>query len=514
MVVASPSTSGRPISRKRSRSENTKNNPKRARLLSPIEEVFTEEPNELQGHNGKAEPGDRAVENRIPASREPRAGRGRGRSRGRGRGRVRENNMRKPGPAANLTAATSQPRASSATGFSQGGAKAQQVKAGSEDAPARVPSLPSPPAPSDHAVKRSNSPPAPVEVTATTAINTSELQTLPGATQTGNQDVPSVSTPRLNIPDKSSAEGDDHRSQPTRGQTKGRPQASKVPSTFLNKEEDLDSDRTGLLFRSSDGKTMRFTEDEEILQPMCQNPLYAPYLFELAIWNILDKTFFARNSVTWAYENFNHETHTFSESGGLARVINNLTRVWGTSTKDETKLYSKRLRFFEWRKNAVDFVFETLISHASCEQMANESIFHILWTWLDALKPTFMTGDATAWDTLVLRTTRLVTTAANLAVKMRRSPDGVWSPFIPTAGSRAAEGAVRVHARTEVALPPEQDSLQPGSMVVLTVVPGLSKYTVRRCEKDQTFSVVRRRIRRRARCFVDLGLSQVQASSA
>lgn len=209
-----------------------------------------------------------------------------------------------------------------------------------------------------------------------------------------------------------------------------------------------------------------------------------------------------------------------------------MTDIWGTSVLDTTKEYRKRLDFFEWRRNTVDFVFETLVSHARCEEMANNVIFEMLWTWMPFFKKNYMKGDATAWGALILETSRIVNAAENLAVKMRRSADGVWSPFIPKGGSQFKPNVVEVYWN-QIAKPMQPDQKkynnlndeknkrlfqeaqkraqhpQPDSKVTLTVVPGLHKYVVQRSPENRDLSVVEVEVMRPAMCFFDLALEDV-----
>lgn len=100
---------------------------------------------------------------------------------------------------------------------------------------------------------------------------------------------------------------------------------------------------------------------------------------------------------------------------------------------------------------------------------------------------------------------------------MRRAADGVWEPFIPTPGSAALEAAVRVHRQKEFALPPDQTGIQDGSVVVMTVVPGLAKFIM---ESDPASAGaqdqvprIRTRVRMMARCFIDLDSGNVTGST-
>ncbi|PSS05127.1 hypothetical protein BD289DRAFT_470375 [Coniella lustricola] len=270
----------------------------------------------------------------------------------------------------------------------------------------------------------------------------------------------------------------------------------------------------------------------DLALPMSQTKKYAPCLFELAVWNFLTRKFFSVGALNWAYETGEQKPGEASETQGLAAVMRNLTHIWGTSTLDTTKQYCKRLDFFEWRRNTVDFVFETLLSHQRCEEMANYVVFEILWTWMPFFKNRYMKGDAAAWDALILETSRIVNAAENLAVKMRRSADGVWSPFIPKCGSQFKLNEVDIYwDHTAKPMKPDKKRFnglrdekskrlfeeaqnraqhpQPDSKVTMTVVPGLHKYVVQRSPNNPELSVVEVEVRRPAMCFFDLCLEDV-----
>lgn len=182
-----------------------------------------------------------------------------------------------------------------------------------------------------------------------------------------------------------------------------------------------------------------------------------------------------------------------------------LAERWGTPPV-ETQLYphDKHQNFYSWRKDTVDEVMETFTSHEESEEMGNERIFDILWTWMGYVKEQFMSGTAEAWDVLVRRTHRVVVAAEDLAVKMRRSPDGVWSPFIPLAGTDGTHEALRPHQRTDLALRPGQAAPEPDALVTLTVVPGLYKYEMHVNHGDGNMSQVTKTVKRRAKCFIGL----------
>lgn len=163
------------------------------------------------------------------------------------------------------------------------------------------------------------------------------------------------------------------------------------------------------------------------------------------------------------------------------------------------------MAFFRWRAHTIDFLFENIIDGALIAEHLREVAATILQTFKGYFKAELEVGGRFGWDELVHVTEFVVATAADLALNMRRSQDGVWLPFHPTPGSGALAEAVSVHKDTAVALPPRQTDLLADSKVTMTVVPGLIKHT---SEKDmmpgEMWSQVVKRTRRRAKCFVDL----------
>lgn len=58
---------------------------------------------------------------------------------------------------------------------------------------------------------------------------------------------------------------------------------------------------------------------------MCQSPRYAKYVFQSAIWNILDSWFFSRAGVAWACEGADAASDSDSHTKGLVAAIGKLT---------------------------------------------------------------------------------------------------------------------------------------------------------------------------------------------
>lgn len=58
---------------------------------------------------------------------------------------------------------------------------------------------------------------------------------------------------------------------------------------------------------------------------MCQSPRYAKYVFQSAIWNILDSWFFSRAGIAWACEGVDAASDSDSHTKGLVAAIGKLT---------------------------------------------------------------------------------------------------------------------------------------------------------------------------------------------
>lgn len=111
-------------------------------------------------------------------------------------------------------------------------------------------------------------------------------------------------------------------------------------------------------------------------------------------------------------------------------------------------------------------------------------------------------------DGLINRAIELVCFAVELAIIMRRSRNGTWSPFIPIRGV-AVTGAIMPHEDRDASLPSGQDDVAADSTVTMTVVPGLCKYEMVPADDDPAqpgvaMTRIEKRVRLRAKCLIDL----------
>lgn len=170
-----------------------------------------------------------------------------------------------------------------------------------------------------------------------------------------------------------------------------------------------------------------------------------------------------------------------------------------------------RKNFFQWRKDTVDMTYGWLSQHEDYEQNVENAVFDIVGLYQGHIKAPYSNGDRYNWDTTIYRTTELVAFAADLGIRMRRSKDGTWSPFIPVRGITVREEAIMRHQDTDASFPAGQTQVRPDgkSKVAMTVVPGLSKYQMQDAPEDpaqpgvkmaQTFKI----IRMKAKCLIDL----------
>ncbi|KAJ4415765.1 hypothetical protein N0V82_007127 [Gnomoniopsis sp. IMI 355080] len=253
-----------------------------------------------------------------------------------------------------------------------------------------------------------------------------------------------------------------------------------------------------------------FARLSDLAIPMVRNKRYAKYIFQLSLWNLLSEKFLSHMGTEWACEE--KEVHPLRvRTKGLAAAIVWLTHGHSIDPKATIPRH-EREKWYIWRKDTVDVAYGWLSKHTDYEQTVDNAIFDILAMYLGHIKPDFARGDRESWDTLVGRTSELVTFALRLSIMMRRSRDGTWSPFIPSRGQLVRPEAMMRHQDTAVSLPPGQTVIRADSINTATVVPGLSKYEMTDVEDDpahpgKKITAIRKKVRMRAKCLIDIAES-------
>lgn len=180
-----------------------------------------------------------------------------------------------------------------------------------------------------------------------------------------------------------------------------------------------------------------------------------------------------------------------------------------------------RDRFYNWQAETIDFIQNTIVDDQLRMQQAQEVVHSILTVYAGLFKLELGAHATAAWDELVYRTLFVVASAADVAEEMRSSTmgDGLWMPFHPTPRSKALPEAVMAHKDSSLFQPSGRVPTAE-SMVTLTVVPGLVKIQPEVKRRDvmgeatgSLESVIRRRTKLRARCFIDLSEEVVRATS-
>lgn len=195
--------------------------------------------------------------------------------------------------------------------------------------------------------------------------------------------------------------------------------------------------------------------------------------------------------------------------------------------RGNTKPRRVREKFYMWRKDTVDIVYGWLSQNEDYEKSIENAVFDILALYQGHLVAPWASGTRYDADQLTWRTTEIVAFACELALLMRRSRDGTWSPFVPTRGTPARPHAVMAHRDVTLREPtghslprgrkgmgPAQDGILEASTVTMTVVPGLSKYEMRDVEDDPLQPGVRqtrifKTVRMKAKCLIDLTEQEV-----
>lgn len=171
---------------------------------------------------------------------------------------------------------------------------------------------------------------------------------------------------------------------------------------------------------------------------------------------------------------------------------------------DQERTYENRMKFFIFRKEAADYIYEYLVNDQHYATQFNEICQELMYLFTGYFKPEYATGTEDAWTELLRLTTDVVSAAWNLAILMRRS-DGVWDAFMLEPESAPYEGCVQLHQRTDLAVPQGQGSILPGSTITMCVIPGLVKHeVVPDSNRGPDGSRVRTMRRVCAKVFVDL----------
>lgn len=146
-------------------------------------------------------------------------------------------------------------------------------------------------------------------------------------------------------------------------------------------------------------------------------------------------------------------------------------------SQNQNRTYQNRLKFFIFRKEACDFIYECLVDDAGYADQVNEMCQDLMYLFTGYFKPDYARGTAESWTELLRLTTDVVTKAWDLAILMRKS-DGVWDAFVMMPEKSVLKDCVQLHQRKDLALPRGQSSILPDSKITMTVVPGLVKHEV------------------------------------
>lgn len=180
---------------------------------------------------------------------------------------------------------------------------------------------------------------------------------------------------------------------------------------------------------------------------------------------------------------------------------------------DQERSYENRMRFFVFRKETADYIYEYLVNDQNYATLFDETCQELMYMFTGYFKPDYANGTEETWTELLRLTTDVVSAAWNLAILMRRS-DGVWDAFLLAPESAPYRGCVQLHQRVDLAAPPDQDRILPESIVTMCVVPGLVKHeVVPDCSRGPDGSRVRTMRRVCAKVFVDLGEDDVRPLS-
>lgn len=171
---------------------------------------------------------------------------------------------------------------------------------------------------------------------------------------------------------------------------------------------------------------------------------------------------------------------------------------------DRERTYEERLRFFLFRKEAADFLYESLVSDAEYANLFDTTCQELIYLFVGYFKPQYSTADEETWTTLLRLTTDVVSAAWELAILMRRA-DGVWDPFIFGPDRPVWLECTQLHQRRDLAMPSGQAGILENSKIRMCVVPGLVKHEfVRDSSRGPDGSRVRTMRRICAKVFVDL----------
>lgn len=179
-------------------------------------------------------------------------------------------------------------------------------------------------------------------------------------------------------------------------------------------------------------------------------------------------------------------------------------------SQNQERSYQNRLKFFIFRKEACDFIYEHLVDDKSYADQVNEMCQDLLHLFTGYFKPFYAQGNAESWTELLRLTSDVITKAWDLAILMRKS-DGVWDAFILKPEKPILKDCVELHPKVDLALPFGQDSILPNSKITMTVIPGLVKHeVVPDCSRGPDGSRVRTMRRLCAKVFVDLATEDIR----
>lgn len=179
--------------------------------------------------------------------------------------------------------------------------------------------------------------------------------------------------------------------------------------------------------------------------------------------------------------------------------------------KKRERSLDSRKRFFVWRKETADFIYNHLVDDAHYAQVFDDAVQELLYIFMGFFRAPYNTGDRASWEDLIQLTSDLVDAAWRFAILMRRAKVA-WDGFFLNPGDRNRDFYVQLHEREDLAKPRGQQGILPSSKITMTVVPGLVKHVVvpgSDESRDPNSSKVKTMLIVGTKVFVDLGVPEL-----